>query len=293
MPTSPPSSTGTGIPGNATPALQRAVDRVRDHLDRHFDTAVTLPELAAIGGMSAHHLQRSFKSIVGMSPREYQRARRLGQLKARLRTGETVSRATYEAGFGSSSRVYEMASTELGMTPAAFRAGGRGVHIRYTTIPTALGALLLAATEVGVCAVTLGDDATALEGALMREYPRAEQRRDDATLSRWAHEVAAHVAGSPLEPIPLDVPGTDFQWEVWRALQEIPSGATRSYRDIAIAISRPAAARAVARACASNRVALLIPCHRVIRGEGTLGGYRWGLDRKRALLAREGGAAGR
>lgn len=280
-------------PVPVTPAIRRAVDRVRDHLDRHYDETVTLSTLARVAGLSAHHLQRSFKAVVGVSPREYQRARRLGQLKAQLRTGETVSRATFEAGFGSSSRVYEKAREELGMTPAAYRAGGRGVEIRFTTLPTTLGELLLAATERGVCAATLGDDASALEEALHREFPRARIVRDDQELARWAAGVAAHLAGAPLEPLPLDVPGTDFQWEVWRALQSIPVGATRSYRDIAVAIARPSAARAVARACASNRVAILIPCHRVVRGHGGLGGYRWGVDRKRALLEQEGRSPGR
>lgn len=282
---SAPASPRTARP--VTAALQRAVDLARDHLDRHYDAPVTLAALAAVSGVSAHHLQRSFKAIVGVSPREYQRARRVAQLKARLRAGETVSRATYEAGFGSSSRVYEKARAELGMTPAAYRAGGRGVEIRFTTIATTIGELLLAATDRGVCAATLGDDPAALEEALGREFPRATIRRDDGRLRRWAEQVAAHVGGAPLEPIPLDVPGTDFQWEVWRALQAIPAGSTRSYRDIAVAIARPTAARAVARACASNRVAILIPCHRVVRGGGALGGYRWGVGRKQALLSRE------
>ena len=274
-------------PDRVTPAQLGAVNRVRDHLDAHFDSPVTLAELATIGGMSPHHLQRTFKAVVGVSPREYQRARRLARLKAKLRKGETVSSATFDAGFGSSSRVYERALAELGMTPAAYRAGGRGVEIRFTTTQTTLGTLMLAATERGVCAVTLGDDAASLEAALEREFPRATRRRDDAGLARWARDVAAHLEGAPLEPIPLDAPGTDFQWEVWRALQAIPPGATRTYRDIAVAIARPTAARAVARACASNRVALLIPCHRVIRGDGELGGYRWGVERKRTLLANE------
>lgn len=173
------------------------------------------------------------------------------------------------------------------MTPAAYRAGGRGVTIRYTTVETSLGTLLLAATDRGVCAVNLGDDAETLEGALAREFPRARIERDYTELARWASDIAAHVDGAPLEPLPLDVPGTDFQWEVWRALQAIPPGSTRTYRDIAVAIGRPSAARAVARACASNRVALLIPCHRVVRGSGGLGGYRWGVGRKRSLLEHE------
>lgn len=277
----------------ASPAVRRAVSRARDHLDAHFEQPLTLAELAQICGLSPHHLQRSFKAQLGVSPREYQRARRLARLKARLRDGDTVSRATWDAGFGSSSRLYERAQEEMGMTPAAYRAGGRGVTIRFTTRSTPIGELLVAATPRGVCAVTLGDDAGELEAALRREFPRAFIGRDDAALSEWADQAAAGVAGAPLEPVPLDVPGTDFQWEVWRALQAIPAGATRSYRDIAITIGRPSAARAVARACASNRVALLIPCHRVVRGEGTLGGYRWGVERKSELLARETAGPGR
>ena len=276
-----------------TPAVRRAVDRARNHLDANFDRPVTLAQLAAVCGLSPHHLQRGFKAVVGVSPREYQRARRLGRLKARLLEGETVSRATYDAGFGSPSRIYERARAELGMTPAAYRAGGQGIEIRFTTVATPIGELLVAATDRGVCAVTLGDDAATVEAALGREFPRAVVRRDDAGMHHWAHEIASSLAGAPLEPLPLDVPGTDFQWEVWRALQAIPPGSTRSYRDIAVAIGRPTSARAVAGACASNKVALLIPCHRVVRGEGTMGGYRWGVERKRALLEREKSASAR
>jgi len=286
-----PDSLPDTLTSSLSPVARTAVARARDHLDAHYEHPITLAALAEVAGMSPHHLQRAFKAAYGVSPREYQRARRLARLKARLHAGSTVSEATFDAGFGSSSRVYERARVELGMTPAAYRAGGRGIGIRYTLMDCALGRLLVAATDRGVCAVTLGDDDAALEASLAREFPRAERARDDTALAVWAADVARELGTTSLEPIPLDVPGTDFQWEVWRALQAIPAGSTRSYRDVAVAIGRPTAARAVARACASNRVALLIPCHRVVRGEGTLGGYRWGVDRKRRLLERERGHA--
>jgi AraC family transcriptional regulator of adaptative response/methylated-DNA-[protein]-cysteine methyltransferase len=199
-----------------------------------------------------------------------------------------VSSATYEAGFASGRRVYETADDALGMTPGAYRRRGTGVSIHYTAVPTTLGLLLVAVTERGVCSVSLGDDEDTLVAALRAEYPSAELVRTSDASDRLVDAVVSHVEGrADASELPLDIRATAFQWQVWRALQRIPEGATRSYQAIARELGRPSAARAVARACASNRVAVLIPCHRVVRGDGALGGYRWGVARKAALLARE------
>ena len=269
-------------------------ERVRDYIDHHADEPLPLTRLAREGGVSPAHLQRTFTRIVGLSPKQYQEQRRVGALKSALRDGRTVSSATYEAGFGSGRRVYETADDALGMTPGAYRRRGTGVTIHFTAVPTSLGLLMVAVTERGVCSVSLGDDEPALVEALRAEYPSAELARASDTRDRLVDAVVAHVEGRAGGggDLPLDVRATSFQWQVWRALQRIPEGATRSYQAIARELGRPTAARAVARACASNRVAVLIPCHRVVRGDGALGGYRWGVARKAALLAREGGAVG-
>lgn len=224
-----------------------------------------------------------------MSPRQYQEQHRVRALKTALRDGRTVSSATYEAGFASGRRVYETAAEALGMTPGVYRRRGTGVTIHYTAVPTSLGLLLVAVTERGVCSVSLGDDEAVLVDALRAEFPAAELARATDSRDRLVDSVVAHVEGrAGDDELPLDVRATAFQWQVWRALQQIPEGATRSYQAVAVELGRPTAARAVARACASNRIAVLIPCHRVVRGDGALGGYRWGIARKAALLAREG-----
>ena len=277
------------MPSRSTASHIALVARVREHIDTHPDEPLPLARLARVADVSAAHLQRTFTSIVGLSPRQYQEQRRLGALKHALRDGQTVSSATYEAGFASGRRVYETADESLGMTPGAYRRGGAGVTIHYTAVPTSLGLLLVAVTERGICSASLGDDEAALVGTLAREYPRATLARATDANDRLVDAVVAHVEGR-VDPgaLPLDLRATAFQWQVWRALQRIPEGATRSYHAIATELGRPTAARAVARACASNRVAVLIPCHRVVRGDGGLGGYRWGIARKAALLAREG-----
>jgi AraC family transcriptional regulator of adaptative response/methylated-DNA-[protein]-cysteine methyltransferase len=263
-------------------------ERVREFIDRHTDEPLPLTRLAIEAGVSPTHLQRTFTRIVGLSPKQYQEQRRVGALKSALREGRTVSSATYEAGFASGRRVYETADESLGMTPGAYRRRGTGVTIHYTAVSTSLGLLLVAVTERGVCSVSLGDDESALVAQLRAEYPAAEFERTSDANDRLIDAVVAHVEGrANAEELPIDVRATAFQWQVWRALQHIPEGATRSYQAIARELGRPSAARAVARACASNRVAVLIPCHRVIRGDGALGGYRWGVARKAALLARE------
>jgi AraC family transcriptional regulator of adaptative response/methylated-DNA-[protein]-cysteine methyltransferase len=268
------------------------VARALAHIDAHLDEPVTLDALAAVAGVSRFHLQRTFKRIVGLSPKRYQDARRMERLRAQLRRGDTVSRATYEAGFGSSRAVYEKAGAGLGMSPAAYRRGGEGATIRYALARTRLGWLLLAATERGVCAVSLGDSPDELEAGLGREFPRARIGRADGALAEWTDAVVEHIEGTRASlSLPTDLAGTDFQLRVWRALQEIPYGSTRTYAEVATAIGQPSAARAVARACATNRVALVVPCHRVVREGGAVSGYRWGAERKRLLLERERGVA--
>jgi AraC family transcriptional regulator of adaptative response/methylated-DNA-[protein]-cysteine methyltransferase len=238
--------------------------------------------------MSPYHVQRTFKRIMGITPRQYAAACRSKRFKAQLRKGDSVTTALYDAGYGSSSRLYEKAPAQLGMTPAAYRRGGAGMSIHYATVDCPLGRLLVAATERGVCAVSLGHSDAALEAALLREFPRADIHRNEAGLRRWINALVRHLDGrEPHLDLPLDVQATAFQWRVWEALRAIPYGSTRSYGEIARAIGRPSAVRAVARACATNRVALITPCHRAIREDGGLGGYRWGLKRKQALLAKE------
>ena len=271
---------------------RRRVREAREYLDHHPDETVTLDRLASAVGLSPFHLQRTFKRLVGMSPKAYATALRVDRMKAGLRQGDTVTRATYGAGFNSVSRAYEEARTHLGMTPGDYRRGGAGVRIRYTLLETVAGTLLVAATDRGLCRVTLGDSAGELETALQREYPAATLQPDDAELAGWAEAVVRVVEGEDGGAIPLDVVGTAFQRRVWEALQRIPRGSTRTYGEIAREIGRPTAARAVAGACADNRVAVVIPCHRVVREDGGLGGYRWGVDRKRGLLQREAGHRG-
>jgi AraC family transcriptional regulator of adaptative response/methylated-DNA-[protein]-cysteine methyltransferase len=251
---------------------------------------VPLERLASRIGVSAHHLHRTFKRVLGISPREYDDACRVGCLKTGLRAGEGVANATYDAGFGSGSRVYERAAGSFGMTPAVYARGGKGEDVKYTIVDSPMGRLLVAATRRGVCAVKLGSSDPALERDLHREFPAAAIASGGAAFSTWVKGIVTSLApGAPDPRLPLDVRATAFQRLVWRELQQIPRGATRSYQDVARRIGRPGAARAVARACATNPVAIVIPCHRVVREDGGLGGYHWGLDRKRALLDVERG----
>ena len=275
-------------PRSTTRTVQRQIEQARQYLDQHATEPVTLEQLSHLVGLSPFHLQRSFKRLVGVTPKAYASARRLERMKTRLRNGDTVSRATYDAGYGSGSRAYEHAQARLGMTPGAYREGGRGMRVRYALVPTSVGLLLVAATERGLCAVALGDEAEELEAGLRKEYPAAAIERDDSDLQSYIEDVAGRLTGQRASGNPrLDVKGSVFQWQVWEALRRIPAGETRSYRAIARALGRPGAARAVARACASNPLALVIPCHRVVREDGGLGGYRWGVERKRKLLEQE------
>jgi AraC family transcriptional regulator, regulatory protein of adaptative response / methylated-DNA-[protein]-cysteine methyltransferase len=272
-----------------TPAEQ-ALRRAVEHLDAHLDEPVTLARLAKEVGLSPFHLQRTFTERFGLSPRAYQDARRLERFRLRVQAGDSVSRATYDAGFNSSRSLYERAADGLGMTPGAYRRGGRGLEVRFTLVDSSLGRILVAATDLGVCAVALGGEDAALEAALRAEFPNAELRRDDDSLRSWADVVVRHAEGEhPGLAVPLDLQGTAFQMRVWQALRAIPAGETRTYAEVAAAIGQPSATRAVAGACARNKAALLVPCHRVVRTDGEPGGYRWGIERKRRLLEREGG----
>jgi AraC family transcriptional regulator, regulatory protein of adaptative response / methylated-DNA-[protein]-cysteine methyltransferase len=280
---------------NRAKSAHPAVERARDYIDNHIadlgDERITLELLGEESGLSPYHLQRKFKELLGLTPAQYIRARKSERLKGELKRGETVSRATFGAGYGSSSRVYGDSDKRLGMTPATYRRGGAGAHIDYVIATTSLGTLLVAATDRGVCAVTLGDDAKTLEAALEREYPAAIRKRvatPSSSLGVWVGEIVEAVDSDRVRlDIPFDIQASAFQWKVWHELQKIPFGETRSYGEIAEAIGAPKAVRAVASACANNRVAVIIPCHRVIRQSGALGGYRWGLERKRLLLEKE------
>ncbi|MEI2453699.1 MULTISPECIES: bifunctional transcriptional activator/DNA repair enzyme AdaA [Lysobacter] len=250
----------------------------------------SLHELAAAVGLSASHLQRRFSARYGLSPAEYLAQRKLGSLRSALRDGQEVSAALYDAGYGSPSRVYEAGAAKLGMTPARYRAGGAGEQIRWSLAPTAIGIALVATTVRGICMVELGDDPAALETKLRREFPQAQLERVDAGRDEFLAprlRAVADTLGGRREEVPLDLIGTAFQKKVWDALMKIPPGQTRSYAAIAEQIGAPRGARAVAQACANNRVAVVVPCHRVVRGDGSLGGYRWGLPLKERLLERE------
>lgn len=258
------------------------------HIEAHLEEPLTLVALGKEVSTSPYHLQRIFKRIMGITPRQYVAARRLEQVKERLKEGESVTTALYNAGYSSSSRLYERAATQLGMTPAAYRQGGKGMHIGYTIIDSPLGRLLIAATEKGICAISLGDADAPLEAALLSEYPAAEIQRTGTDLSQWINALLNHLNGQqPHLDLPIDVQATAFQWRVWEALRAIPYGSIRTYSEIAQTLGDPKAARAVARACATNPVAIIVPCHRVVRADGDLAGYRWGVERKHQLLAKE------
>lgn len=273
------------------PALQR-VRRACAAIDKALEEGESGPPalapLARAVGTSPHHLLRLFQRHLGITPKEYADARRLELVKRHLKSGDGVAGALYAAGYGSPSRLYERADAQLGMTPATYRRDGKGAAIDFTTVRASLGRLLVAATERGLAAVSLGADDARLERALRAEYPAADIRRADARLKPWVAQILEHIAGERTSlALPLDLQATAFQWRVWRALQQIPYGSTATYSEIATAIGAPRAARAVARACASNRVGIVIPCHRVVREDGEPGGYRWGIERKEKLLATE------
>ena len=264
------------------------VQRVCRFLDASQTETVKLADLAAHAGVSAFHLQRTFKRIMGISPRQYLTARRFGNFKTLVREGEPVTQALYDSGFNSSSRLYEHAPEELGMTPATYGRGGQGTAINYTIVASVLGRLLVATTERGVCAVRMGDTDADLENDLRSEFPAAHVKRNDAALREPVQKILSHLTDKePRLDLPLDIRSTAFQRQVWEKLRSIPYGQTVSYGDVAKSLGKAGAVRAVGRACATNPVALVIPCHRVVREDQSLGGYRWGLERKQQLLERE------
>ncbi|HLY41682.1 MAG TPA: methylated-DNA--[protein]-cysteine S-methyltransferase [Terracidiphilus sp.] len=268
----------------------KPLDRIRGHIEHNLDRTVRLEELGRIAGLSPFTVQRMFKQAMGVSPLQYQRALRAGQLRGALKKGQSVTDAIYDAGFSSSSRGYEGA--QLGMTPARFAQGGRGEQIRFTTARSPFGWIIVGATERGLCWLSLAATSAEAEGSLREEFPEATLRRDPA-LGRLVDAALTSVReGSDLArnasfPDRLDLRGTVFQLRVWQALRQIPRGETRSYSEVARAIGEPNATRAVAHACAVNRVALVVPCHRVIGADGKETGYRWGVERKRKLLEAE------
>ena len=265
-----------------------AVRRACGEIEAAEDQAPSLDALAQATGLSPPHLHRVFKKTMGITPRQYWDSIRLTRLKENLLSGEAVAPALYGAGYVSSSRLYEKSDGQLGMTPASYGRGGAGAVIAYASRPSALGLVFVGATAKGVCFVSLGDAEAALVTTLQDDFPDAEMHRDDAGLSQMLNHVAAHLEGrEPNVRLPLDVPATAFQRQVWQALSDIPYGETRSYSELAAAIGKPGAPRAVGRACGSNPVALLVPCHRAIGASGRLTGYRWGLKRKKALLDQE------
>jgi len=265
-----------------------AVRRASAYLATHADQTVTLGHLARVASMSAHHLQRRFKAIVGLSPREFQSAVRAGKLRTSLRDGRDVTTAIYEAGYGSPSRVYEAAPTGKGMSLSNYRRGGAGMRIGYSMISAGVGRVLVAATQTGVCSVKIGASETALAADLRREYPSADIAANLKPKAEWVKAISQHLRGdAPSLDLPIDVQATAFQWKVWRALQRIPYGETRAYAEVARSVGKPKAVRAVASACAKNPVCLVVPCHRVVPSAGGVGGYRWGAERKERLLAKE------
>lgn len=278
-------------PDEAGKDVDRLVELAR-HIEAHADESLPLATLAHRAGLSPGRLQKKFKAAFGVSPKAYQDGIRLGKFRQSLRNGSDVTDAIYAAGYGSTSRVYGEAMRNVGMAPRAYRAGGEGETIHYACGDTALGTLLMAATGRGVCFAQFGESANELVETLSREFPNAQltesQSRDAPELDAWMQALDAHLADDgPRPDLPLDLRGTAFQLRVWRFLLSVREGEVLSYGELAGRLGQPRAARAVAAACAANRIGVLVPCHRVLRGNGDLGGYRWGIERKRTLLDRE------
>jgi AraC family transcriptional regulator of adaptative response/methylated-DNA-[protein]-cysteine methyltransferase len=283
------------VSASAAANARRAAAYIENRVAAEAEGPVTLEELARHCDVSPWHLQRQFKQALGVSPRQYDDALRIKALKKNLKRGAGVAAATFEAGYGSSSRVYERAMAALGMTPASYAKGGKGAAIFYTVAPCRLGKLLVAATARGLCRVELGNDMGALLEDLHREFPEADSiEREDEALGKYVTELVRRIEGAaPRKDLPLDIQTTAFQRQVYEELLRIPTGETRSYKEVAAAIGHPSAQRAVGTACANNPVALAIPCHRVLRNDGGLGGYAWGIERKQALISAERRAARR
>ena len=283
----------TPVP-NATEAER--IGEICRYIDDHSEQPLSLDELAAMAATSKFHFARRFKAVVGVTPKQYAAQRRFKQFKSRLKSGSAVDASVYDAGYGSASRAYESAARNLGMTPAQYRRAGRGVEISHATLDTPAGLLTIGATDRGICFAQFGDSEPALLERLRAEYPSARilamEDPPHPQFAAWVAEIRRLVDGpAAADALPLDVRATAFQMRVWRRLQSIPYGGVASYGEVAAAIGRPGAARAVAAACARNPVAIVVPCHRVIRESGDLGGYRWNLARKRALLDHERGVA--
>ncbi len=266
------------------PGFRGMIEACR-YIESHLEDPLSLRDLSGRFGLSRFAFQRTFRRVVGLTPRAYTDACRVGLVKRELRSGRSVADALYGAGYGSSSRLYERALVHFGMTPSTYRKGGPGMEINYAISKSPLGWVLVAATRKGLCAVRIGKTAGDLERELKAEFPQARLNGSHRALARWVKEVVARVQGQPpQQEIPLDIQGTAFQRRVWEALRRIPYGSTQSYRQVARAIHQPKAVRAVANACGANPVAIVIPCHRVIRSDGSLGGYGGGIDVKQRLL---------
>ncbi|MHB8888213.1 MAG: bifunctional DNA-binding transcriptional regulator/O6-methylguanine-DNA methyltransferase Ada [Acidobacteriaceae bacterium] len=268
-----------------------AVAAVTKHLDANPDNAATLTDLSRVAGLSPFHLQRSFKRVLGVSPRQYAAARKLDRFRSEVQKSgpARITDAVYEAGFSSSSRLYENAQQKMGMTPSQLRKGGHGLQIHYAIADSPLGKLLVASTEKGICSIAFADTKEGLETQLRAQFPHATIKQADAVLISSVRAILSQLTVHPSSlNLPLDVRATAFQQRVWQALQQIPRGETRTYADVARELGQPTAVRAVARACASNPVAVVVPCHRVVGSYGSLTGYRWGVERKRELLDIEG-----
>lgn len=273
-------------------AMAERMRKVCELIVQNSGEPLPLKTLAELVQMSPFYLQRSFKAIVGVTPKEFQTAQRLQALKSGLKSKRSVTEAIYEAGFGSSSRVYELVDTSLGMTPQQYRRGGRGLAISYAFSETALGLMMIAATDRGICSIQFGATHAELESRMAQEFPEAQRtpmaRGQADVFAAWMEAMRDYLSGrQPHLDLPLDIRGTAFQRTVWDYLRTIPYGQLQSYTEVARGIGRPSAVRAVASACAGNIIALAIPCHRVIRGDGAMGGYRWGVERKRALIDNE------
>ena len=274
-------------PLERNPQAQK-VEAACRYIDENLDITLSLTAISRHVAISPFHFQRMFKRILGISPREYQQARRAGKFRQALLSDGSVTEAIYEAGFSSSSRAYESIPAQLGMTPSAYKRGGEGIEIRCTVVSTELGKLLVATTARGVCSVRFGESEAAMLRELKQDFRSATIHRDDTGLKSVADQIKQLLSGSTTSlNIPLDLRGTAFQQMVWKELRRIPAGQTRSYTDVAKTIGKPRAVRAVANACGSNPVALVVPCHRVVQKNGSLAGYRWGVKRKAALLEKE------
>lgn len=276
-------------PQEATRSLHvELIDRICKYVEDNLSRKLTLSTLSSYAGISPFHLQRTFKRVVGISPRQYIEARRLAKMKRSLRNGETVARALYRSGFSSRSRLYEKVPSRFGVNPGTLRRGGLGLRIDYTIVDCPLGRLLVGSTERGICAVCMGNTDTAVKAALSEDYPSADLHRNDEGMHKWVAAFMDYFAGQPFSlNLPVDVQATAFQWRVWKEIQSIPYGHTTTYSKIANIMDTPHASRAVARACATNPVSLVVPCHRVIGKDGELHGYRWGKKRKETLLMLE------